>query len=41
MILDVQEEIDYKKLAEKDKSKRVIKKIVNNKKQKVQKMELE
>ena len=41
LILDVQEEIDYKKLAEKDKSKRVIKKIVNNKKQKVQKMELE
>jgi nonsense-mediated mRNA decay protein 3 len=41
LILDVQEEIDYKKLAEKDKSQRVIKKIVNNKKQKVQKMELE
>ena len=41
LILDVQEEIDYKKLVEKDKSKRVIKKIVNNKKQKVQKMELE
>ncbi len=32
LILNVEEEIDYKKVAEKDKSKRVIKKIVNNKK---------
>ena len=30
LILSCEEEIDYKKLAEKDKSKRVIKKIVNN-----------
>ena len=40
LILSVEEEIDYKKLAEKDKSTRVIKKIVN-KKQKVQKMDLD
>ncbi len=32
LILSCEEEIDYKKVAEKDKSKRVIKKIVNNKK---------
>ena len=41
LILNVEEEIDYKKLAEKDKSQRVIKKIVNNRKNKVQKMELD
>ena len=41
LILSVEEEIDYKKLAEKDKSTRIIKKIVNNKKQKVQKMDLD
>jgi len=41
LILNVEEEIDYKKLAEKDKSQRVIKKIVNNRKHKVQKMELD
>ena len=41
LILSVEEEIDYKKLAEKDKSTRTIKKIVNNKKQKVQKMDLD
>ena len=41
LILSVEEEIDYKKLAEKDKSTRIIKKIVNNKKQKVKKMELD
>ena len=36
-ILNVEEEIDYKKLSENDKSQRVIKKIVNNRKQKKQK----
>ena len=41
LILNVEEEIDYKKLAENDKSQRVIKKIVNNRKQKKQKMELD
>ena len=41
LILNVEEEIDYKKLAEKDKSQRVIKKIVNNRKHKVQKMDLD
>ena len=41
LILSVEEDIDYKKLAEKDKSTRIIKKIVNNKKQKVKKMELD
>ena len=41
LILNVEEEIDYKKVAEKDKSQRVIKKIVNNRKNKVQKMELD
>ena len=41
LILNVEEEVDYKKLAEKDKSQRVIKKIVNNRKHKVQKMELD
>jgi len=41
LILNVEEEIDYKKLAEKDKSQRVIKKIINNRKNKVQKMELD
>ena len=41
LILSVEEEIDYKKLAEKDKSTRIIKKIVNNTKQKVKKMELD
>ena len=40
LILSVEEEIDYKKLAEKDKSTRIIKKIVS-KKQKVEKMDLE
>ena len=40
LILSVEEEIDYKKLAEKDKSTRIIKKIVS-KKQKVEKMVLE
>ena len=40
LILSVEEEIDYKKLAEKDKSQRVIKKIVNNKK-KNNKMDIE
>ena len=41
LILNVEEEIDYKKLAENDKSQRVIKKIVNNRKQKKQKMEFD
>ena len=41
LILSVEEEIDYKKIAEKDKSTRIIKKIVSNKKQKVQKMDLD
>ena len=41
LILNVEEEIDYKKLAENDKSQRVIKKIVNNRKEKKQKMELD
>ena len=40
LILSCEEEIDYKKLAEKDKSQRVIKKIVNNKK-KNNKMDIE
>ena len=40
LILSIEEEIDYKKVAEKDKSMRIIKKIVNYKK-KVQKMDLD
>ena len=41
LILSVEEEIDYKKLAEKDKSQRIIKKIVSTKKNKKQKRDLD
>ena len=41
LILSCEEEIDYKKIAEKDKTQRVIKKIINNKKNKNDGMEIE
>ena len=41
LILSCEEEIDYKKIAEKDKSQRIIKKIINNKKNKKDGMEIE